>query len=564
MKLYTKQHSNWLLLGIMLIGTVLRLYKLDSIPAGLYQDETAIGYNAYSILETGKDEHGVTLPLYFKSFGDYKLPVYMYLTAVSEALLGINPFAVRITSALFGIAAIICLYLTVKQLFSTSIALASSLMLALNPWHIFFSRAAMEVNVATTVSLMGLLCLLIARKKQSILLILVSMILFLVSSYTYNVYRLLGPLLFVCFSILFLKDYRRVTPVVLYGVFLLFAILLAPLFISFFSGTVFTHQQTEFITGGHTFARILEFKSYVFENTPELSKIFFNKWFLFAWEYMKNLIGFFSVNFFFLTGDEEGHFGTGNTGMFHLIEVLFIPTALVVLIQKKIRSAQPFLLWALITILLVSLTKETPHATRSFALVVPMSMFSGYGLVWFWQLLRTIRVPWLRYGSIIGLFSLYLYSIVFFLVSYFFRFSAVYARQWRVADRALVTYLSEIQSNYERIVIDKKVDLAYTSLLFYVPISPGAFHRNQHFEPDGQLLQLVATNPYEFRPVIWEREQLDKKTLYVSHPSLVPAGIAPIKTIVYPTRPIVVFFDGKFGQYPITDIAFGLYELGNK
>ena len=68
---------------IFLLGFFIRFYHLSSVPNGLYNDETAIGYNAFSILQTGKDEYGTPMPVYFRSFDDYKLPVYIYSTALS-------------------------------------------------------------------------------------------------------------------------------------------------------------------------------------------------------------------------------------------------------------------------------------------------------------------------------------------------------------------------------------------------------------------------------------------------------------------------------------------------
>src|SRR5947207_1451338 len=96
-----------LLIIIFVIAFALRFYRLGEIPNGLYQDETAIGYNAYSIDKTGRDEHAVAYPIYFKSFGDYKLPVYVYATVVSEKLFGVNAFAVRFPSAFFGFLSVI-------------------------------------------------------------------------------------------------------------------------------------------------------------------------------------------------------------------------------------------------------------------------------------------------------------------------------------------------------------------------------------------------------------------------------------------------------------------------
>src|SRR3990170_6052123 len=91
---------------IVLIAAVLRLWKLDNIPPHLTPDEAALGYNAYSILKTGKDEYGEFLPIIFKSFGDYKPGLYVYLTVPFVAFFGLNEYTVRLPSAIFGIIAV--------------------------------------------------------------------------------------------------------------------------------------------------------------------------------------------------------------------------------------------------------------------------------------------------------------------------------------------------------------------------------------------------------------------------------------------------------------------------
>ena len=59
-------------LFILTLATFLRLYRLKDNPAGFFCDEASIGYNAYSILTTGKDEWGQPWPLFFRAFGEYK------------------------------------------------------------------------------------------------------------------------------------------------------------------------------------------------------------------------------------------------------------------------------------------------------------------------------------------------------------------------------------------------------------------------------------------------------------------------------------------------------------
>src|SRR3990167_6493140 len=101
-----KISKNRLLILILVFATVLRLWKLGSIPPHLAPDEASLGYNAYSILKTGRDEYGKFLPFVFKSFGDYKPGLYIYTTVLSVAILGLTEFAVRFPSALAGILSV--------------------------------------------------------------------------------------------------------------------------------------------------------------------------------------------------------------------------------------------------------------------------------------------------------------------------------------------------------------------------------------------------------------------------------------------------------------------------
>src|SRR3990167_3090742 len=110
------KYSKFLLVGIILLAAVLRFFQISSFPPALNWDEVSHGYNAYSILKTGKDEWGVSFPTIFRAYGDYKLPVYIYLVVVSEAVFGLTELAVRLPSVLAGTAMIFFTYLLVKKL----------------------------------------------------------------------------------------------------------------------------------------------------------------------------------------------------------------------------------------------------------------------------------------------------------------------------------------------------------------------------------------------------------------------------------------------------------------
>src|SRR3990172_5340154 len=138
MKNLLKLKNNWLLVTlVVLLAFFLRVNKVTEVPPSLNWDEVSIGYNAYSILKTGKDEWGEFLPLHFKSYGEYKLPAQIYASIPAIAIFGLNEFGVRITPVVYGTLTVFLLYLLVQELYrKKEISLISSFLLAISPFHI--------------------------------------------------------------------------------------------------------------------------------------------------------------------------------------------------------------------------------------------------------------------------------------------------------------------------------------------------------------------------------------------------------------------------------------------
>jgi predicted membrane-bound mannosyltransferase len=93
-KLINKNYL-YLLLLIVIIAGLLRFYQLGNIPAGLTNDEAGVGWDAYSILKTGRDQWNQFMPIHFIAFGDYPAPALRYLTILPVYLFGLNSFSVR-------------------------------------------------------------------------------------------------------------------------------------------------------------------------------------------------------------------------------------------------------------------------------------------------------------------------------------------------------------------------------------------------------------------------------------------------------------------------------------
>src|SRR3989338_5328153 len=110
--------SVYFILGIIFVAALfLRLYNLSNFPVGFHIDEASLGYNGYSLLQTGKDENGNTFPLYIDMFGDNRPSGYHYLAAISVGLFGLTEFATRLPGAIFGSISIFALFFLAQALF---------------------------------------------------------------------------------------------------------------------------------------------------------------------------------------------------------------------------------------------------------------------------------------------------------------------------------------------------------------------------------------------------------------------------------------------------------------
>jgi len=113
-------------------GAIIRLVALDRFPPGLHFDEAVYGLLARDIL------HGAR-PVFFSAWTGRE-PLYMYLMAPVQAIVGINILAIRLTSALIGIATLPLTYLLGRALFNRRVALLATGLIAVNYWHLTVSR----------------------------------------------------------------------------------------------------------------------------------------------------------------------------------------------------------------------------------------------------------------------------------------------------------------------------------------------------------------------------------------------------------------------------------------
>ncbi len=555
---------------LFLLALGIRLWHLDVIPNGLQQDETSIGYNAFSIATIGKDEYGKFYPLFFKAFGEYKMPVPIYIASAAIGLLGPTPFALRLPFAALGALTIPVLFFLATKLQRHTddllFPLSASLGLALNPWHIHFSRGAFEVTMALFFIACATLSFIHALETRRHAWLSLSVAFFVLSLYTYTVMRVLVPALFILLVILYRSSLHVFTKRSWMTIFLVGFFLCIPLVVSVFSPAGYGAAKGTLITSSPTVrAQLLEVRSYMIDLPPVVAKVFFNMWLLTFWKYVEHILRYIDASFFFLTGPSHGNHGIGNVGLFYRVELLFMITGIMSMIVKKERMLRLTVAWAIMTILVAAATRESPHATRSFFLILPLVIFSGYGAS---QILRAMfQKPQSLTLSLtrLGIFAVLLFELVYYFSSYFIRFPILYAKQWRSAERELAYRLKREESAYSTILIDPRAGVMYTSLLYYQGYPPDKFLQTVERAPDDNegFSKVTRFGNYVFRSIDWTNDLTLPKTLIVTSPEYKPEGIQSLVTLSYPRRPVVLSANGMIAQYPVEEPAFALVSSEN-
>lgn len=567
-KILSKEYI--LLICIILLGFVLRFYRLTGIPPGLGRDEVSVAYNAYSILQTGRDEHGRILPLYFEAIGDQKLPVIIYLTVSSIALFGLNELGARFPFAFFGSLTVVFLYLLLKEIrireksiFSAKIILLAPFLLVINPWHLAHSRAVYEITLGTFFFTLG--TYLFLKGLRSGIWFLASIVIFGTAFYTYSMTRLLSPLLLFYYIFLFLNDLKKLskkfhTISIVLGIIILF-----PFLLNFFDpGGIYGPKGAIIFTSSQTLFKIMDFRSYLAgSQLAFLGPVFFNRVVMTAYEYFRNLLRAVSPEFYFANGSDIA--GIGTNGQFYIIEVIAFFSGIIMAFRKAIQGDKVhrmLLGWIILTFLSASLTIGAPYATRTLFTVIPIIILTSIGWISSIQYLRRSG----RYIRLVTpvLLLIYVWSITFYLISYYIRFPVVYAANWESKTKELFRYLKTEDKNVDYIVITKPEYSMYAFLLFYNRIPPQEVWTNleRHLpDPDGWK-HGKKFGKYEFRDIDWMRDNTSSTSaILVSRGDEYPDKTVVTKEIFYPTRYTVYPYGQQIISLPENKTAFKIWKI---
>lgn len=531
-----------ILILIVLVASFLRLWQLSKVPISPDWDEVALGYNAYSILNTGRDEYGKSLPVVLRSFDDYKPAMYAYFAIPFVKTFGLNISAVRLPSAVFGILTILATFFLVKELFKRNdLALLSAFLLAISPWHIQFSRVAFESNVGLAFNVFAVLFFLKGLKKPKFLI--VSTFFMGINLYIYQSEKVFTPLLLLVLILIFRKDLFSVAKKYIASAVIIGILVILPM-----AGYTITNRNVfERAKGVSIFSqanqllqensiKTLEDK----RNHDALGLIFDNRRIIFVKEIISGYLSHFDLNWLFITGDIARHHAP-NMGLLYLFELPFLLIGVYRLIFDKFDIKAKILIfsWFLIVPIPASITTGVPHAVRTLNFLPIFQVFTAIGLLYFLNKVLGIRHYVLgikiKYFMLTVLFIILFFNFGYYMDQYFVQQNYFNAKEWQYGYAKITKEVERIESSYKKIIVSNKppMDQSYMFFLFYLKYSPSLYQRESR-NASGGFAENHKFGKFEFRPIDWSQENKDGDTLYIGTTSDFLKDVPPIYSVNYP------------------------------
>lgn len=490
---------------ILILAALVRLIGLDRIPPSLNWDEVSMGYSAYSIMQTGKDEWGESLPLLFRSYGEWKSPVYIYLLVPFIKIFGLNAWGVRLPAALAGIAVVYLSYLIGRKLYGDKVGLFASLLVAVSPWHLMLSRPAFEAGVALMFLLWGIYLLLNLQ-------LLWSTIPFGLAIHTYHSAKFVVPIVVAYLTLTYWRrlSFKKIAlAAIILGVFAL------PIALDLVSGK----SQKRYSQVGITTDKELVERFYKYRDTFPLgktaSKLVINKATYVLAKGFSNWTSYLSPHFLLGSSSVRAQHSLPFRGVLYLSEFVLFIYGLTLLFQRH-KGVSRYLPILVIGVAFIppALTKDPYHVLRSIMTLPWWQLVAALGIVQ----LQTIKFPYLKIINLILVIE-----VVAFLAIYFTWYPRAFARDWQAGYKEVATWLKANENKYQNVVMTKAYGEPHIFLAFYNKWDPIWYQAENkkllEYESRGypwlDQLPSYSLGKYTFRDMNWALDNTQKGNVFI-------------------------------------------------
>ncbi len=462
---------------IMILAFILRFYKLGSL-LPLFGDEVDIGYNSYSLLETGKDVTGHFFPIYFKTLIDTKSSLLTYLTTIPIFLFGLNEISLRLIPALAGVLMTWLIFSLVLGFSANKMAaLISAFLMAVTPWAIHFSRGVWEANLMLFLLLLGIWAFLKSSDNKNYFYL--SAFSFGLSFYAYHSAKVLTPLIILGLFFFFKDYFKKIHGKTLLLSLIIFLLVSLPNFYAFvFSGGQQRFSETSLFKDDKIIDQIVT-KRQADQNLPLTGRFFHNK----GEAYFNQLVGHylesFSPQFLFLHGDLNFRHSSGEMGELYLLYLPFLLLGIFLFLKERKRY-QNFLIYLLLIAPLPSIITQDggQHAIRLLFLMPILLIITAFGFTqfYFW-LKKNLPKKNLRLTVWFIIILFFLFNFTFYVHQYFWHYPKESWRYWAYGYKEIMLELKQDQNGYQKVFLNNNYEPSILWFLFWNEYPPQKFQQ---------------------------------------------------------------------------------------
>ena len=479
-----------LLVTIVGLAFFLRFYRVTTDPPSLNWDEVSIGYNAYSILKTGRDEWGQKFPLHFRSYGEYKLPVQIYATIPGIAIFGLNELGVRILPVVYGTITVLVLYFVASALTKNRwVGLIAAFLLAISPWHVQLTRASFESSFSVLWVLLGIWFFIKGFKNSKWWI--AATLPFAISTYTYNSARVIIPLLILTLLIIYRKDvWRAKKNLIISGiVFILLMLPTAPFVLK--GGLIARYQLVSITSDKGLIPRIEDRRNHSSLPQP-LKRLILNRYTFISYYFVSNYMAHFNPSFLFIKGAGHVQHNVQGIGELYAIQAPFILIGAWLVFKKKYPFRGLIFAWLFLTFVPVALTNDSiPNALRT---VIAAPLYQIFTAVGFLAAIRFLKKKYLKVSLVTITLAVLAWGVYIFLHQLFVVYPNKYSREWQYGYKQVVNYMVGVQDKYDLIVFTRFYGEPHMFTLFYSKFDPYKYQTDPNLVRFEQYDWVWVTN----------------------------------------------------------------------
>lgn len=468
---------------ILILAIFLRVYRLDNVPPALFGDEIDVGYQAYSLWETGRDLTGRFMPFYIKSLSEFRTPLYIYSAVPFVGIFGLNEWGVRLPAAFWGIISIIGIFLVARKLFNTRVALIAMFLVSISPWHLQYSRSSFEVTMLLSFIIFGVYFFLLSLTKNRYLFL--SVVLLVSSIYIYSTAVAFVPLLSLLLLFIYWKQIWKIKLTNIIFVAITGAIILIPVVMSLYTGEakerfslISIFQDSVLIDKINLSRKGEEFYNtdgQVQKANPLVESLFVNKPLVFAQVFITNYFKSLSPSFLFSEGDINFRQSIHEMGEEYYFEAILLIIGLFALVKFNSKTATLIFGWLILAPIPASLTQNGGfHATRLFIMLPPIVFLSALGGNWIIENFKNIYAK----GIAAIIIILFIFNFTFYLHRYYLHYGPESWRWWHVGFKEAMLFMKSEESNYNLIGFNNTYEPSMIRFLFWNKVDPKNFQDN--------------------------------------------------------------------------------------